>query len=153
MPKLAYGRAICTVDIRAHRNLSRDQCTSSRLRVLISKLLDLARLIHFQTGVLRFPLVVRLFCDSGLADQLSHRYIQLLLLQNINDPLYGKTSSSSANFLGLLQAGSCQNTNCPFGSVFARPIILPVKVRVADAWNLAGRDQPHKDKEDGFTRS
>jgi len=69
--------------ILQHRLIQRQFCHQLfQLRIILSRLLDLANLIHFQASVLRLPTLVRLPCDFGLADQLGHRYTYLGLLQN-----------------------------------------------------------------------
>jgi hypothetical protein len=60
------------------------------LRVLISKLLDLAYLVHFQAGILRLPAIVGLFRNPNLPDKLSYRNSDFGLLQHSNDLLHSK---------------------------------------------------------------
>src|SRR5271169_5074733 len=60
------------------------------LGVLISKLLDLPYLVHFQAGILRLPAIVGLFRNPNLPDQLRYRNSDFGLLQHSTDLLYRK---------------------------------------------------------------
>ena len=56
-----------------------------QLRVLISKLLDLAYLVHVQAGILRLPAIVGLFRNPDLPGHLRYRDCDFGLLQHSNE--------------------------------------------------------------------
>lgn len=57
---------------------------------------------------------------SGLADQLGHRHLQPRPVSITERSGPQEASAPSAKSLGLLHAGSCQNTNHPLRSVSAK---------------------------------
>src|SRR5271166_6757925 len=71
---------------------------------LFLQLLQLANLIHLQSGMLLLPAIERLLADSYSADQFHHRHPRLGLLYDGHDLLYGKPlpfHSANSSLLGF----------------------------------------------------
>ena len=106
-----------------HRLVQRQLCHQlHQSRVLVSKLLRLSNLIHFQAGILGLPAVKRLLADSRLSDHLGDRNTYLGLLQ------YPIICSTLNRFFFMAnpppsQARFCRKTNISSGSEITGPIL------------------------------